>query len=300
MFNEILKGVTEFLGFEPPYLKKMDATTMHSFLHLRYNNPNYFVTKVTRIKIEKIPDIILVAITGIDTSNIRICDYMFYEGELVKIITFSMDVYQKSDANRIGMTIGLFGDINNSLIDSYSGYDKNPNFMNSFVEVLLYAPFLMSVAYIQNNYPFVNDNFVSTIFTLLHPAITKQSIKSAKKLITDFTVSDLLDKGIWFGVTNEEYPDIKYLELKPNTDTVKSKIPGKGVWDLNNMEEENKVVDDDKANNKNDKIEYEYPFDEINSFEDADDEYPFNEIDQYEESNDTRENEANRELKNEK
>lgn len=255
MFNEILRGVDEFININArPFAEPAEKLSMVRYLSLAYDIPADSIAKVTRIKMEKIPDFILVSI-DYDLQN-RICDYMFYDGELVKVISFSPKHWAKSEGDKVAIILALFGDINNSVIDSYRSY-INPNMMgaNTFTDTLTYAPFIMAMAYIQTYLPFVDDKVIATIFRLMYPQVTEESIKSARKLLMQFSVANLLDKCVWYGVTNQEYPDIRCCELKEPE--VKSAVPGKGVWNLSDMEDD--VPDEDLEDSEDDEEEDDYP-----------------------------------------
>lgn len=259
MFNEILKSVDKFINGET-FEEQTDKSTIAKYLSLAYDIPADSIVKLTRIKMNKIPDIILVSI-DYQLPN-RICDYMFYEGELVKVISFFPQLWGKSEANEIAMILAIFGDINNTLIESYRKYMEQQMTGSSFVDTLTYAPFIMAMAYIQSHLPFMTDQVVSVTFRLMYPKITEKSITSVRRLLTQFTVSDLLDKCVWYGVTNQEYPDIRFCELPDPV--AKSAVPGKGVWNMSDMEDDNESNED------------EFPEEELDYDEDSDD-YPFNE-----------------------
>lgn len=259
MFNEILKSVDRFINGEA-FEQQADKTTIAKYLSLAYDVPADSIVKLIRIKMNKIPDIILVSI-DYQLPN-RICDYMFYEGELVKVISFFPQLWGKSEANEIAMILAIFGDINNTLIESYRKYMEQQMTGSSFVDTLTYAPFIMAMAYIQNRLPFMTDQVVSVTFRLMYPKVTEKSIASVRRLLTQFTVSDLLDKCVWYGVTNQEYPDIRFCELQDPV--AKSAVPGKGVWNMSDMEDDNESNED------------EFPEEELDYDED-DDDYPFNE-----------------------
>ena len=259
MFNEILKSVDRFINGEA-FEQQADKTTIAKYLSLAYDVPADSIVKITRIRMNKIPDIILVSI-DYQLPN-RICDYMFYEGELVKVISFFPQLWGKSEANEIAMILAIFGDINNTLIESYRKYMEQQMTGSSFVDTLTYAPFIMAMAYIQNRLPFMTDQVISVTFRLMYPKVTEKSIASVRRLLTQFTVSDLLDKCVWYGVTNQEYPDIRFCELQDPV--AKSAVPGKGVWNMSDMEDDNEANED------------EFPEEELDYDED-DDDYPFNE-----------------------
>lgn len=253
MFNEILKCVDKFINGET-FGERLNTVPIARYLSLAYDIPADSIAKVSRIKMEKIPDVILVSI-DYELQN-RICDYIFYEGELVKVISFSPQYWVKSEGDKIAIILALFGDINNSIIDAYRSY-INPQMPSTFTDTLTYAPFIMAMAYIQTYLPFVDNKVIAAIFKLMYPKVTEESIKSARKLLLQFTVSDLLDQCIWYGVTNKEYPDIRSCELQDTE--VKSAVPGKGVWNMSDMEDEE-----------------EFPEEELEDSEEEDD-YPFNE-----------------------
>ena len=131
MFNEILKSVDKFINGET-FEEQTDKNTIAKYLSLAYDIPADSIVKLTRIKMNKIPDIILVSI-DYQLPN-RICDYMFYEGELVKVISFFPQLWGKSEANEIAMILAIFGDINNTLIESYRKYIEQQMTGSSFVD----------------------------------------------------------------------------------------------------------------------------------------------------------------------
>ena len=252
MFNEILRSVDEFINGGSSFNERIDTIPIARYLSLAYDIPSDAICKVSRIKMEKIPDIILVSI-DCNMEN-RLCDYTFYEGELVKVISFSPQLWTKSEANKIAMILAILGDINNSLIEAYRPYMDQQMSANSFVHIL---SFIMAMGYIQSCLPFIDDQIIAVTFRLMYPKITEQSVKSARKLLSQFSVADLLDKCVWYGVTNQEYPDIKFYDIKDAE--VKSAVPGKGVWNMSDMEDEE-----------------EFPEEELEDPEEEDD-YPFNE-----------------------
>ncbi len=251
MFNEILKSVDEFINGRLLFDEKdIVNNSIVQYLSLGYDIPANSISNTARIKMDKIPDIILVAI-DYDLPN-RICDYIFYEGELVKVISFAPQLWNKSEANMIAMILAILGDINNSLIESYRPYIDQQMSANSFVDTLTYAPFIMATAYIQKRLPFITDQVISITFKLMYPKVTEKSISSARKLVSQFSVGDLLDRCIWYGVTNREYPDIRFCELKDPV--AKTLVPGKGIWNLSDMQNSNEESDDleDPAEDEND------------------------------------------------
>ena len=256
MFSEILKGVDKFINGENFAHDTENTTAMARYLALAYDIPAEAIEKVSRIKMNKIPDFVLVSINH-ELQN-RICDYMFYNGELVKVISFYPQYWNKSEGDKIAIILALFGDINNAIIDAYRPY-INQQAVSTFTDTLTYAPFIMAMSYIQTYLPFVSDKVIATIFRLMYPKVTEDSIKSARKLVMQFTVADLLDQCVWYGVTNQEYPDIRSCELEDSK--VKSAVPGKGVWNMSDMEDEE-----------------DFPEEELEDPEEEDD-YPFNEED---------------------
>ena len=268
MFNEILKSVTTLINGGNAFDEKEDTVPIAKYLSLAYDIPADAIAKVARIKMDKIPDIILVSI-DYKLDN-RICDYIFYEGELVKVISFFPQLWNRSEANMVAMILAILGDINNTLIESYRLYIDQQMSSNSFVDILTYAPFIMAMGYIQTHVPFVTNQVISVTFRLMYPKVTEQSISSARKLLTQFTVSDLLDKCIWYGVSNNEYPDIRFFELPDPV--VKSVMPGKGVWNLSDMKEDDSEEFTD-GEPDNDNSDYQMSDEEMVHYLDAQNAY---------------------------
>ena len=61
MFNEILKSVDKFINGET-FEEQTDKSTIAKYLSLAYDVPADSIVKLTRIKMNKIPDIILLII----------------------------------------------------------------------------------------------------------------------------------------------------------------------------------------------------------------------------------------------
>lgn len=249
MFNEILRDVAKFINGTDAYFEEpADITPISKYVSFCYDIPVTSIVKVGRIKLDMIPDIIIAAL-DCELPN-RFADYIFYEGELVKVISWCTPLWEKSEANKVAMLLTLIGDINNAIIVGYDKYINTKMAANSFIDTLTYAPFILAMAYVQKHFPFIEDNVLELTFKLMYPKITHESIISARRLLEDFNVADLLDRGVWYGVSNEEYPDIRFFDLKDKV--AKSVMPGKGVWNLSDMtddmpdeyDEEESVNDD--------------------------------------------------------
>lgn len=216
MFYEIMKGVNEFLSStkEDAFADAVDTTAIAKYLNLGYDIPADSITTVKEIRVGKtIPLIVLVDIDY--KIDYRIEDYIFYKGELTKVISFDKSLFEKGEGNIITMVLCLFGDIVNTTIDSYKSLLSGTTTAQiSFVDILKYAPYIMSIAYLQEKYPFIETEKILPIFQYMYPMMTEKSINSAKALTSEFTIGALFDNCVWYGVTNNEFPDIKCFDLK--------------------------------------------------------------------------------------
>lgn len=212
MFNEIMLGVKDFLDIIPVnYLEKESTIPVAKYLSLGFDIPADSIIKVKRFKIsDNIPPITLVDV-DYDTS-VRVCDYGIIGGEITKIITFNTNLMRNSENNFIAMILGLFADICNSIVIAYTPMMKDINDNNtttSFVNLLLYAPLVMSIAYIDDVMPNIETKTIANIFRYMYTKSTEDTIASARKLVSEFTPKALFDDCVWYGVTNYEYPNLR-------------------------------------------------------------------------------------------
>ena len=214
MFKEIMNVVADLFKNEHYCYDKLDIKQIATYLHLRWEEPSESIINFKMIKCKKVPDIALVTLQS--DTNKRIADYTIFDGNVTKIIGVNLTVMERNEESRIATLLTLFGDINNTFIENY-----NPLFSScavtslSLTDILGYAPFIMTIAYIQSFLPFIEDDVIAKIAKLMYPNVTLDSVTSARKLVTDFTITELLDNGIWYGVTDEEYPDIRFNDKKP-------------------------------------------------------------------------------------
>lgn len=243
MFNEILLGVTDFLKSEnDPFTEGEDITEITKYLSLGFDVPNYCVLGIKTITLDlPISNIVLVDIDNNtipnDTdlgNNIRINDYAMYKGKVTKIISFNKTDAKKNEVVMVAMILGLFADIVNTIIEQYMTLLCNDTLRSttSFTNVLKYSVYILSIAYLQKFYPFIEDESIADIYKAMNPKITTQSITSMRRLVTEFTPKSLLDDCVWYGVTNQEYPEVRFDEILPEDSEVLK-------WEEEDIEEEN-------------------------------------------------------------
>lgn len=213
MFKEVMETVVDLFKNEHYCYDKVDLKPIAMYLHLRWEEPAENIVNFKRINFSKIPNIGLVTLQS--DTNKRIADYTVFNGSVAKIIGVNLTAMERNDESRIATLLALFGDINNTFIENY-----NPLFSSctvsslSVTDILAYAPFIMTIAYIQSCLPFIEDDAIAKISKLMYPNVTLDSVTSTRKLVTDFTITELLDNGIWYGVTDEDYPDARFNDKK--------------------------------------------------------------------------------------
>lgn len=212
MFKEIMSNVTDFLSISKPgYLESEDTIPIAKYLSLGYDIPADSIIKVKSFKIApEIPRVILVDV-DFDTAK-RIVDYTIINGELCKVISFDTTLMRASEENTIATMIGLFGDVTLTIPDHYMPMINTAHCNMSFSNILSYAPVVMFMAYINEIAPFIEDEKIASILGYMNPKITETSIASIRKLISLFTIEALFDNAVWYGVSNTEYPEIRYNE----------------------------------------------------------------------------------------
>lgn len=279
MFYEIMKGVNEFLSStkEDAFADAVDTTAIAKYLSLGYDIPADSITTVKEIRPGK--NIPLIVLVDIDYKiDYRVEDYIFYKGEFTKVISFDKSLFEKGEGNIITMVLCLFGDIINTVIDSYKTLlSGTTSSQLSFVDILKYAPYIMSIAYLQEKHPYIETEKILPIFQYMYPKLTERSINSAKALTSEFTIGALFDNCVWYGVTNNEFPDIKCFDLEDTASKDHCEChcheEGKecqcgGHCKDEHLEEDDTIKtfvfgeDDDAPNEEVGYAELEYPFNE--------------------------------------
>lgn len=242
MFNEIMNGVVDFLNMKNDnYIKKEDTTPAAMYLELKYNIPAESILYIKEIHVEKIPPIVLVWIDY--DSNVRISDYIFYKGEFSKIIAVNRKSYESNTENKIASILTIFGDCNNTIIDKYRNYLVEGMVSKVvFLDILTYTPYIMVISFITNFLPFIEDKKIFEVMQVMFPKIKFESIVSAKKLVTDLPIATLFDNGAWYGVSNQEYPAVRFFEMVEDTKTMSWE------WDDDDVEEEEDTSETDNNN----------------------------------------------------
>lgn len=233
MFNEIMNGVVDFLNMKNDnYIKKDDTTPAAMYLELRYNIPADSILYVKEIHAGKIPPIVLVWIDY--DSSVRISDYIFYKGEFSKIIISNRKSYESNIENKIAIILTIFGDCNNTIIDNYRNYlaEDVSSSNAALLDMLTYTPYIMTISFIARFLPFIEDKKIFDVMSVMFPKIKFESIISAKKLVTDLPIATLLDNGVWYGVSNKEYPAVRFFEMVEDTKTMSWE------WDDDDIEKE--------------------------------------------------------------
>lgn len=231
MFNEFMSGAVDFLNMKNEnYIKRDGNTEIGMFLSFKYDIPVDSILYIKEIKLDKITPIVLV---WVDNENAGVRDYTFYKGELAKVVTYNRNNYEASMQNKIATVLTVYGDINNTIIEYYRGFlDDSIMATKSFLDILTYSPFIMSMSYITNFLPFIEDKIIYSVLSIMYPKIKEESIISAKKLVTDLPIYTLFDTGAWYGVSNQEYTAVRFFEIQ-DTKTMSWE------WDDDDMEENN-------------------------------------------------------------
>lgn len=242
MFNEIMCGVSEFLGHNVNTFKESeDKTPISVYLSLGFDIPADAIVKVTTFTIPTCPcDIALVDIDhdfGDGSSgNININDICVINGRITKILGINCRILRQDNLCLTAMVLGLFSDIVSTVTEQYMHILGNNTLRCSVSlgDMLYYSPLVMSMAYLQQFYPFIEDEYIYKIYCNMYPKLTINTIKSARRLVTEFTIKKLFDECVWYGVENIEYPDIRCNSIKV----------GESDWE--DMNEDNTSFEEDE------------------------------------------------------
>lgn len=212
MFNEIMKNVTEYLAItKPSYMEYEDKTPVTKYLSLGYDIPADSIVKVQSFKIS--PEIPKIYLVDVDFKEVtRVVDYTIIGGEVCKVITFDTHLMRESETNTIATVVALLGDICITIGEHYIPMIENAKCNVSFSNLISYAPIVMLVAYLNDTSPYTTDETITKILSYMNPRITETTIASIRRLISEFTIQALFDDAVWYGVSNSEYPEIRYNE----------------------------------------------------------------------------------------
>lgn len=243
MFKEIMQNVVDFLSVSTMYyLDTYENLSMKKYLTLGYDIPVDSIVKMHRFTIsDKLPDVFLIDVDY--DASFRVCDYAIIDGEVVKVITFNKQLLYKDEGNTIAMVLTLFGDVCNTIVEYYRPMiNAGITSTVSFTNLLMYAPMVLSVAYLNEISPWIKDEDITLIVRYMYKNATEATIASARKLVTDFTIESLFDKDVWYGVTNTEYPFIRCNEVDPENDGNDSEEEWSEGVDENTEDEDNETV----------------------------------------------------------
>lgn len=234
MFKEIMSNVTEFLAItKPSYMEYEDKVPVTKYLSLGYDIPADSVVKVHSFKISsEIPRVYLVDVDFKEVA--RVVDYTIIGGEVCKVITFDTHLMRESETNTIATVIALLGDICMTIGEHYIPMIENAKCNVSFSNLISYAPVVMLIAYLNDTSPYTTDETITQILSYMNHRITETTVASIRRLVTEFTIQSLFDDAVWYGVSNAEYPEIRYNERFNNT-TPPTDMSG---WESGSDEEE--------------------------------------------------------------
>ena len=223
MYDEIYKGVLKLFR-EKKETDIMDMGRIPHFFSLLYGFDPTDIEKVVNVKLKGCTDLVLVsAHVPNGNPNIRYSDIGIFDGKVKKVVLFNLDSYMDSDITQKMYSIcWSVWETSNVLSENYIGNFLNtsiPKYTN-FSNIVYYAPFLLMVKLVYELLPIVNLDTLSAILTTFYKKkVYPESIISAKNLLDNTSVADVLDNSLWLAVNNNDYPYIRFDEIDEKSDS---------------------------------------------------------------------------------
>ena len=220
MYAELVNAIYESITVDDIrdiQLKSMKKTMgVYKFASFGCNlNPDDVITS-KKITLPEIPTPIY--ILRCDTSAVAGEDMVYYrnlgviDGELSFVVIISDTMLRSRSRIKPLTTIASTVWFINSYITSLY---MNVVHDTALVDIFYYAPMLCSVYLMDRVFPGVAcDDIADALNALYTTPVTSKTVESTLRLLDDVGIPDLLDNSIFLGVTNEEYPDIRFADIK--------------------------------------------------------------------------------------
>ena len=227
MYAELVNAIYESITVDDIrdiQLKSMKKTMgVYKFASFGCNlNPDDIITS-KKIMLPEIQTPVYVL--RCDTSAIAGEDDVYYknlgiiDGELSFIVVISDTMLRSRSRikplNAIAATVWF---INSYITSLYMNVLQD----TALVDIFYYAPMLCSIYLMDRVFPGIScDDIADALNALYTTPVTSKTVESALKLLDDVGLPDLLDNSIFLGVTNEEYPDIRFADMRHEEDDEK-------------------------------------------------------------------------------
>ena len=223
MFNEIYKGIVKLFNQDDDEKEKKGK--IPHFLSIVYGFDPLKIANVVTIdtKDTTIPNIVLVlAGTPEENFNIKYADTIVMNGKLTPIILFNLDAYMCEDkvVKLTSLVWSIWRTAIRVAVDLRVYLDENLVECANLSNMVFYAPLLIGVKALDKLTPgeFTDAQIAAAFANMYKKMVYPETIRSARKLLSDTTLEDVLDNSLWLGVSNDVYPYIRFDDIPEQDD----------------------------------------------------------------------------------
>lgn len=218
MYNEIYKGIINL--FNQDQDDEKDMRRIPHFLSINYNFDPLKIINISDIDLGKNnSDIILVLASAPDSNpNIKYSDTIIIDGQVKHLILFNLDAYMSEEP--VVKLASLAWSIWETCISITTNikYFLDPDFPRcvNLTNLVYYAPMFIIIKAIDRlmvNDDITDAKLAAVLSNFYKTMVYPETVRSAKRLLQEASISDILDNSLWLSVTNDVYPYIRFDEI---------------------------------------------------------------------------------------
>lgn len=220
MYNEIYKGILNLFNQDKDDMP--DMRRIPHYLNMAYDFEPLDIVNVVDVPMpNNISDFVLILGNTPDGSpNTKYSEPIIMDGELKEMVLFNLTGYMSDNLET--KIVKLVQPIYHicTCINKYivRNIDETPYTMTHLINVLYYAPMILSVKTIDRLIDGVEAIDIAAALSAVYGTkISPTTIDSARYLLSESTITDVLDNSLLVGVSEDAYPDLLFVP-SDNTD----------------------------------------------------------------------------------
>ena len=216
MYNEIYKGIVKL--FHADEEEKADMRRIPHFLSITYNFDPLQIVNVVDVDLgNAMPGVVLVLANAPDNNpSVSYSDTVVLDGEVKRIILFNLDAYMSEDIT-VKLTRFVWSVWETCFaITEHSRHLLDPEYTRctNYTNLIYYAPMFVIIKSIDKLIGDVSDAKVAAVLSNFYKRMVyPDTVRSARILLEEVSITDLLDNSLWLSVTNDIYPYIRFDEI---------------------------------------------------------------------------------------